>query len=246
MLREESVDETGSDDLGYPSSFRYTDARTSINDVVPASHSNITGVVPIEVGETMMVRGTTNLQPDDNTISVEAVEGPSETEMPVKTTDMWKMESGVWSVTVDTTGLEPGTYKIEADDGDNTDTVTVEIVAKGERNDAMLSSKPTLADRVSQLQSNVEELQTKNEQLNTQVEDLQTQNQQLNTQLENATSQNEKLQSQIDQLKQENQQLQKKANKSGSGGQGQPGFGVAATLIALIGAGLIALRRKNE
>ncbi|XGI83633.1 PGF-CTERM sorting domain-containing protein [Halorutilales archaeon Cl-col2-1] len=246
LLRAESVDETGSDDLGYPSSFRYTDGSTSINDVVPTSHSNVTGVVPIEVGETMMVRGTTNLQPDDNTISVEAVSGSSMNEMPVETTDMWKMESGVWSVTIDTTGLEPGTYEIESDDGDSTDTVMVEIVAEGERNDAMLSDKPTLADRVSQLQSNVEELQTENEELSTQVDELETQNEELNTQLEDAQSENEELSTQVDELEQENSDLQSQLEEAESGGQGQPGFGVAATLIALIGAGLIALRRKNE
>ncbi|XGI82703.1 HVO_2072 family ArtA-dependent S-layer glycoprotein [Halorutilales archaeon Cl-col2-1] len=245
ILLSKTTEDTGSDDLIVTDSFRYTDSSTSINDVVPSSHSNITGIVPIEAGETMMVRGTTNLRPDDNTISVESVSGPSMNEMPVQTTDEWSMESGVWSVSVDTTGLEPGTYEIEADDGDNTDVVTVEIVAEGERNDAMLSDKPTLADRVSQLQSNVEELQTENEELSTQVDELETQNEELNTQLEDAQSENENLSSQVDTLEQENSDLQSQLEEAESGGQGQPGFGVAATLIALIGAGLIALRRKE-
>jgi major cell surface glycoprotein (TIGR04216 family) len=126
-LSDETTDEVASDDLSIRERFRYTDGSTTIESVRAVVDSG-GGIQEIEVGETMRVQGLTNRKADDNTISVEVVEGPSAGEFSANSTDDWGLD-GIWTVTLETRGVEPGTYTIEADDGDNTDTVDVEIVA---------------------------------------------------------------------------------------------------------------------
>ncbi|WP_276260162.1 HVO_2072 family ArtA-dependent S-layer glycoprotein [Haloglomus litoreum] len=127
-IRDETTDEVASDDLSISESFRFTDGATSIETVAPADGNVSQGQIQtIEVGETMLVQGLTNRKPDDNTISVEVIDGPSADQFDINSTDEWGLD-GVWSVTLGTDGVEPGTYVLEADDGDNTDTVQVRIV----------------------------------------------------------------------------------------------------------------------
>jgi major cell surface glycoprotein (TIGR04216 family) len=128
LFYEESVGEAGSDDLVLADAFRYTDGRTNIESVHPAGRANATGTLPVTAGETVVVRGVTNRKPDDNTITVEAVDGPTPDAISIASTDEWGLD-GVWTVTLDTDGAEPGTYTVEADDGDDTDRVTVEVVS---------------------------------------------------------------------------------------------------------------------
>jgi hypothetical protein len=97
-------------------------------ETVRPEGSNASGVQQIAVGDTMEVVGLTNRKPDDNTITVEVVDGPSANEFDTGSIDQWDGD-GVWSVTLDTDDVEPGTYTIEVDDGDNTDTVQVQVVA---------------------------------------------------------------------------------------------------------------------
>ncbi|MEA5386481.1 HVO_2072 family ArtA-dependent S-layer glycoprotein [Haloarculaceae archaeon H-GB11] len=123
---DETTDEAGSDDLVLDEEFRYTDGAISIESV-QAAGDEADGVQQIEVGEEMVVSGKTNRQPDDNTITVEVIDGPSPDQFETNSTDEWDLD-GNWSVSLGTDGVEPGTYTIEADDGDNTDTVQVEIV----------------------------------------------------------------------------------------------------------------------
>jgi hypothetical protein len=112
--------------------FRFTDGAINIETVAPDSENVTRGEIQtIEVGETMFVQGITNRKPDDNTITVEVIDGQSVDQFDADSTDAWPL-TGVWSVTLSTDGVEPGTYTLEADDGDNTDTVTVEVVAAGE------------------------------------------------------------------------------------------------------------------
>ncbi|MFC7080535.1 hypothetical protein [Halorussus caseinilyticus] len=85
---------------------------------------------PVEVGETMVVRGVTNRRPDDNTITVEVIDGPSAADFDSAATDEWS-RNGIWSVNLSTEGIEPGTYTLEVDDGDNTDIVQFEVVEEG-------------------------------------------------------------------------------------------------------------------
>jgi len=128
----ETTNDTASDDLLIRESFEYTSASTRITAVVPQQFADADGVTRIEVGETMLVRGETNRQPEQNTITVAAIAGPATGALPVASTEEWGV-NGSWSVTIDTSGLEPGVYTLEADDGASTDQVDVRVVPAGER-----------------------------------------------------------------------------------------------------------------
>jgi cell division septation protein DedD len=96
---------------------------TAIRQVQAA---NGTDTDRIAVGETMIVRGTTNLRPDDNAIVVD-LEDENGDVVAVASTDRWDWD-GSWSVTIDTTGLAPGEYTLVADDGYETSFETVRLV----------------------------------------------------------------------------------------------------------------------
>jgi hypothetical protein len=125
---DETVDEVASDDLVVRDQFRYTDGRTSIEEVAPRQQ----GDAQINPGDTIRVRGLTNRKPDDNTISVDIVGGPSADLFPSESDDQWNWR-GRWGVTLQVPqDAEPGNYTVEADDGDNTDTVTFQVQAPSE------------------------------------------------------------------------------------------------------------------
>jgi PGF-CTERM protein len=73
----------------------------------------------------MIVEGETNLQPEDNVITIEL--GDQETTVELTSTELWGQD-GVWVVEIDTDDAAVGTYTLSAEDGSNTDTVDVEIV----------------------------------------------------------------------------------------------------------------------
>ncbi len=130
LYYDQTVEDSGSDDLLLAEEFVYTDARTSIQRVVAQSAANATGSVePIRVGDTVVVRGLTNLRPDDNTIFVEVVGGPSVPAFDLAATDSWDTD-GVWEVRLDSSGVEPGVYTVEADDGASSDSVRVRILPR--------------------------------------------------------------------------------------------------------------------
>lgn len=106
--------------------------RTATVELEPRVRIDAVGIRRVPVGETMVVGGLTNRKPEDNTIFVEVVEGPSAEAFELAQTDTWETD-GVWTVELDTTGIEPGTYVIEADDGDSSDQVEVEIVPRRNR-----------------------------------------------------------------------------------------------------------------
>jgi len=135
---DETTGEAGSDDLILRQSFRYADASTSVEAIVPEGEADqLAGsafqqqISPIEAGESMVVQGMTNRKPDDNTITVEVIDGPSADEFDSAATDEWG-RTGMWSVNLSTENVEPGTYTLEVDDGDNTDIVQFEVVEPGE------------------------------------------------------------------------------------------------------------------
>ena len=142
-ITDETVDEVASDDLLIEESFRYTDGSTTIESVYAAG-GEANGIEDIEAGDTLVVEGLTNRKPDDNTISVEAIEGPNVEDFDINSTDEWGLD-GVWTVTLETDGLEPGTYTLEADDGDNTDTVQVDIVEPAPETPANATATPANA-----------------------------------------------------------------------------------------------------
>lgn len=151
-ILDETTDEAGSDDLILRQTFRYADAATSVTAILPQAEADLpaeptfrTQVQPIEVGQTMLVRGVTNRRPDDNTITVEVISGPSAAEFDSAATDEWG-RNGIWSVNLSTEGVQPGTYTLEVDDGDNTDIVQFEVVAEGEGQQAQNETTTTTAE----------------------------------------------------------------------------------------------------
>lgn len=130
LLYDQTVEDAGSDDLLLAEEFVYTEGRTTIERVLPRSQLNGTGPVePIRVGDTMVVRGLTNLRPDENTVFVEAAEGPSADAFDLAATETWGAD-GVWQVALDTDGVEPGTYAVEAEAGDDSDSFAVRILPR--------------------------------------------------------------------------------------------------------------------
>ncbi|MDY7082107.1 MAG: PGF-CTERM sorting domain-containing protein [Halobacteria archaeon] len=232
-LLEDTVEDTGSDDLVQSVEVRFTDdAQTSIRDIVPANYSNVTGVHKIEAGETAIVRGLTNLKPDENTIVVQAIEGPDNNKISVNSTDMWQQD-GVWSVSIDVpSDVTPGNYTIQADSGEASDQVDIQIVADGQRGPIQASNPAELRNQIEELQNQVDQLQQENSNLQNQVNKLQ-----------NTT---ESLRQERNRLK---QQLQNQTNNNGTGGgggQGQPGFTAVVAVLAIIAVALLALRRREE
>ncbi len=137
-IMSQTVEQPDSDDLAVTDSFRLaTESRTEIDDVVLADDQDMSDLHPIEHGETMLVRGTTNRNPDEVTLVLEAEDGPEQglAAFPVETTENWDFD-GVWSVEMDITeDVVEGTYDLQVDDGDTTDIAEVEIVGAGERGD---------------------------------------------------------------------------------------------------------------
>ena len=120
-----TVDADGSDDLIVSQTFRINDATLGINDVYP-EQAQAEGVNPVATGETLVVAGNTNRQSDNAAITIEMLT-QEDNSVASTDTDEWGSD-GQWSASIDTSDLETGTYIIEADDGDSTDRVEVEIV----------------------------------------------------------------------------------------------------------------------
>ena len=117
ILKDFTVDEAGSDDLLCLLTFR-------VDSLGFVEFKLIEHVV---VGEPLNVRGTTNREPGTK-IGIWTIEGPIVLP-PVITEVEWPTaDQGVFSATIDTTDAVPGTYTLEANDGEgNTDMATVEI-----------------------------------------------------------------------------------------------------------------------
>ncbi|WP_276281614.1 hypothetical protein [Halorussus caseinilyticus] len=139
LYYDQTIEDSGSDDLLLAEEFVYTDGRTTIERVVPQSQANRTArsranrtaPEPIRVGDTMVVAGLTNRRPDDSTVFVEVVGGPSAAAFDLAATQTWGTD-GAWSVAIEVPDdAEPGTYRVEAEDGDDAETVRFEIRPRG-------------------------------------------------------------------------------------------------------------------
>ena len=132
QILENTVDDTGSDDLIVSTSFRLNDPTLSINNVYPEA-AEASGVNPVATGETLVIEGDTNRQADNAAITFEMLtqedQGVASTSV-----DEWEND-GQFSATIDTSDLETGTYVLEADDGESTDRVNVEIVEERQTDD---------------------------------------------------------------------------------------------------------------
>lgn len=231
IFREQTIEDEGSDDLIVTDRFRLVDdSGTSIENIVPATSPNATGIVPIEAGETAIVRGTTHLRADDNTIVVEPTNGSDANKIPVNTTENWGLD-GEWNVSLDIpTDVTPGNYTIEADDPDNTDMVQMQIVAEGQRGNISTGNTQQLQNQIQELEAEVRQLTQENQRLNSTVSDLR---------------------SEVDQKDQTISELENQSaddgeddNASDDGEEGAPGFTPVVAIVALVSAALVALRRR--
>lgn len=123
-ILDETTEAAASDDQLVNQNARITGAQTNILNVYQ-SDNQASGVNPVAVGETLVVEGQTNLQADDNTVTVEL--GNEDTTVGLASTEEWGQD-GQFSVEVETTDAATGTYTLEVDDGDNTVTEEVELV----------------------------------------------------------------------------------------------------------------------
>ncbi|SEP30653.1 major cell surface glycoprotein [Halogranum amylolyticum] len=128
VLLETTANGDGSDDVVVETPFVLTEGDVRITDVVPASDRQASGVQPIPAGETVVVRGVTNRRPSGLLIEVIG-EAPDGDQFDVTTIDDWETD-GVWEVelAVPSDAL-PGTYTVEADDGEQSARVDVTVVA---------------------------------------------------------------------------------------------------------------------
>jgi hypothetical protein len=102
---------------------------TRITDVVPKQEADTaSGIHDIEVGETMVVRGETNLDPSETAIAVEVAQVPSTAEFFTDVANDWGSD-GIWTAELEVPeDFALGQYTILADDGERTDSVDVNIV----------------------------------------------------------------------------------------------------------------------
>ena len=121
----QTTEADATDDLMVSSTFRFTEGSVSIDSVYP-EQAQASGINPVATGETMVVAGSTNRKADDNSIVVDVLDENGNS-IDSASTDEWAAD-GQWMVTVDTSGLETGTYTVEADTGDSTDRTEVELV----------------------------------------------------------------------------------------------------------------------
>jgi len=119
-----SVEEAGSDDRIVNQNVRLVDAQSSVVSVYPEGNQ-ASGLNPVAAGDTMIIEVQTNLQPDDNTLTVEVQS--EDVSVGLASTDEWDNE-GQATLEIDTTDAATGTYTIELDDGENTVTEDVELV----------------------------------------------------------------------------------------------------------------------
>lgn len=178
-IRNATVESAGSDDLFRTTTFRITDPRTTIRDTVPGDRPELAGVVPIEQGETVLVRGTTNRNPEDAVVDVEITEGPDTGAFDPRTVRSWRGD-GIWSVSFSTTEVPTGTYTVEVGDGDSGDSMSFTVV---EDREADLDDLGTLRERLNEIQGQMEFLRNQNEDLNGTVADLRAERDRLQQEL---------------------------------------------------------------
>jgi len=146
LIRELTVEEDGSDDLLVNKTFELTDASTTIEAVYPEGNPGLTGV-PVQAGETLVVEGLTNLQSDDNTITLEAVNGPDADLLDVADVDEWGQD-GRYSLSIGTPeNLTAGNYTLEIDDGETITQETIQVVS-GSDASISISDKETRGETV--------------------------------------------------------------------------------------------------
>ncbi|AZH24355.1 HVO_2072 family ArtA-dependent S-layer glycoprotein [Haloplanus aerogenes] len=140
-IEGEVLTAAGSDDLAVRQTLQLAAPRTTVRDVVPADRPDATGMLAVPPGGTMLVRGTTNRNPDDALVVVEVIEGPSAASFPSVTTAAWGSD-GIWSAQLAVpAGADPGTYTLRIEDGETA--VTRQVVIGRERTPTERPPPPT-------------------------------------------------------------------------------------------------------
>jgi len=117
MIKDGTIDRAGSDDILVSFTFSVESPSVRLNPVES-----------VAVGDPLEITGTTNREPG-TTITITTLEGPTDLPAAMVEVEWPTKDEGVFNATIDTTDAVPGTYIIEADDGDgNTDTIDVEIL----------------------------------------------------------------------------------------------------------------------
>lgn len=215
-IRDASVERSGSDDLIRTSNIRIADARSTVRDIVPGEMPHLTGVVPVETGETLLIRGTTNRNPLDASIDVEITEGPDAAEFDVRTIDDWSA-SGRWETSFSTEGVEPGSYTVRIDDGRSTDTRSFSVV---EEREVEPDDVAALRERLDELRDEIAFAEERNNELRDRLAELEEERDRLEQELNETEAD--------DELPDEEEE--------------QPGFTALAALVALLA--LVVLRRR--
>lgn len=125
-LPSETAEDAASDDAVVSANAQNTDGRISITAVYQDG-DKAGGLNPVAVGETMVVEGTTNAEPEDTTITVELANDDTPA---TRVTTEPRDQNGRWSVALDTTEASTGTYTLEVDDGNSVVTEEVELVER--------------------------------------------------------------------------------------------------------------------
>jgi len=134
ILKDHTVNVAGSDDLLESFTFKVESPFVKLNPIEP-----------VAVGEPLSVSGVTNREPG-TVITISTFAGPVELPAEIVEVEWPTPDEGVFSVTIDTTGALPGTYGLEADDGDgNTDEIAV-ILTRGPELTAELSTTVVALD----------------------------------------------------------------------------------------------------
>ena len=122
-----TVDASGSDDQLVTRSFRYDDARLSIERVYPAE-APADGIYPVAIDETVVVEATTTRRPDDSAVSLDVLDEDGETLASSYATE-WGTDGRVrFRFAADSIGLGP--FALELEDGENRVREEVEIVTE--------------------------------------------------------------------------------------------------------------------
>ena len=117
IIRDQTVDEAGSDDLLEELRFK-----------VESPYVRLDPIASVAKGEPLNVSGVTNKEPE-TIITISTFAGPVDLPIALAEVEWPTPDEGVFSGSIDTSDAVLGTYTIEADDGDgNTDTKDVEIV----------------------------------------------------------------------------------------------------------------------
>ena len=119
IILDHTINVAGSDDMAIVLDFKVESGWVELPDVV----------LTAAVGEPLIINGTTNREPG-TLITISTFSGPADLPAEIVEVEWPTPDIGVFNVTIETSDAVPGTYILEADDGEgHTDTVTVEIKA---------------------------------------------------------------------------------------------------------------------